>query len=222
MDASFFIILFFVLVGVLSLIKTTSGSGKSNPIDSNAKPFQSSKLISIGSFKAYQHIGSNQTKFDFDSTIEYDNVDNSIIILIDGLRFGTKMKINSFQKNSLIDIIDKAIEWSEKANEAKLTADKLISSIQAIVSFFFNNEIYNFNSCDIKFYFYNDADDSTGSKIFLVSNKYDVGGVIIPPSIIWIDNSEFEKVKSIITEENIQSSLNEGAEKSKIVDEILT
>jgi len=222
MDASFFIILFFVFVGVLSLIKALSGSSKSELIDLNAKPFQASKLISIGSFKAYQHIGSDKTRFDFDATIEYDNVDNSIIILIDGLSFGTKMKINSFQKNSLIDIFNKAIEWSEKANEAKLTANKLISSIQSIVSFFFNNEIYNFNTCDIKFYFYNDADDSTGSKIFLVSNKYDVGGVIIPPSIVWIGNSEFEKIKSIITEENIQSTLNEGAKKSKIVDEILT
>jgi hypothetical protein len=224
MEASFFIILFFVVVGVLSLVKSLSGSTVKPPIDLNAKPFQSSRSVQtpLGSFLAYQYIGKDEQRFDFFAEVEYDEIDKSMIILIDGRGFGTKMKLDFQKRNSLIQIIDKAIEWSKKANDAELTANKLISSFTAVVSFKFDNQIYYVHDCKIYFNFYNDKEAISGSKIFILTNDYDIGGVSIPHPTIFIENHQFEKIKSLLSEETIQSVLNERTEKNRIQDEILT
>ncbi len=208
---------------VAGIIKFFSTKNESLSIDVNKKTFQFEKSIpiSIGSFKAYQYIGEDEQRFDFYCSIEYDKSDKAIIILIDGRKLGTKMKLDFNNRNSLVKIIDKAIEWEKKANEARLTANKLISSIIADVSFIFDNKTYFSENSEIKFNFYSDSSDNSEAKIFLVSNKFNVGGAIVPPAVIWIENNEFENIKLLLSEENLNSRLQQIAEHNMKVDEIL-
>lgn len=217
MNEIFFVIgLLFLLGGI---IKAVSGNSHNVPIDLNPKAFKSGNYVPIliGSFNSHQYI--NNERFDFISTVEYDKSDYTLIVLIDGRKMGTKMKLDKISRSYVIEIINKAIDWSEKAKEANLTATKLISTINTPVSFVVD-KVY-FSNSEIKFDFYNDSNNSNGSAIMVISNKYDIGGVLTEPSIIFINRDQFEKVKLMITEESIKSVLNERAEKNEIVDEIL-
>lgn len=223
MEASFFIILFFVAVGVFSLVNGLKSKEKP-PISSEHKQntFFKLDLVETGKFLAYQYIGENIKEHDFFCQVDCDRNGTYCYVLIDGRKARITMRLDQYQRKMLVGVIEKAKEWNEKARENQLEADKIISTITTQVSFEYDDDCYAFNNKDVNFKFFNDPSDVLGAKLMICSPAFKIESSILPASIIFVENHQFETALSILSEENIQSVLNERAEKKRIQDEILT
>lgn len=216
MEASFFIILFFVLVGVLSLVKMLSKNDSSE-----SGSFQITYLsepIPIGSFSAKQLDDSNLGHI-ITCTMRYTEADKMIIILIDGRKLAVKMKLDKCGREEFINIINKSIDWGQKAVEANISCTKPISNIKCQVSFNFANGTYTRDS-DIKFNLFNIPGSENGYELMVNSNAYNVDESTLPPSVIFIENAELDKIKTMVSEENIDSKVNTYLENKKKGEEI--
>lgn len=216
MEASFFIILFFVLVGVLSLVKLVSH--KDLPDSGASHITHLSEPILLGLFSAKQLDDSNLEHI-ITCNVEYTQADKMIIVLIDGRKLAVKMKLDKFGREAFINIINKSIDWGQKAVEANISCTKPISNIKCQVSFNFANGTYTRDS-DIKFNLFNIPGSVNGYDLMVNSSAYNVNESTLPPSVIFIESNELDKIKTMVSEENIDSMVNAYLENKKKEEEI--
>lgn len=170
-------------------------------------------VISLGSFAAHQYIEDN--RFDFTRNIEYDDADKITIICIDGRKASIKMLLSPILMRVFVDTLNKAVSWDTKATQAELTANKLIGIINTDVSVIVGDEIYYSENSSINFTFF--CTENAESSLMIASNKYDIGGAVVPASVIFITIEEVKNIIFLLSDEKRESSLLEREEVDKIL-----
>lgn len=206
--------------GVSSFLNMYKELSKTNNDNDLTQELTSEKIV-LGKYKAYQKF--NDDTESIICTINYD-INNYIIIMqIDGRNAMVSLHMTHPDKENLIHLLSKGIDWDSKAKKNKLNADKIIDKLALYSSFHFDNKVYINETTQIEISYYCDYQNTETSYVIISSPNFNIDntGVKLSPSIILIEIEEIQKILDTISDEYIKSFIDKHLSEQKLIDQIL-